>query len=84
MTTNVSHSILSELFVNKALNQRYVFGKETECKFLPQGLNDTYLLSDGSCKYIFKIYRFNHRSKGDILSEIKFISHLGKYAAPMR
>ena len=43
------------------------------------GINDTYLVTDHSDKFVFRIYSFNWRTKAEINEEIKLLNLLKKY-----
>ena len=72
----ISHSIISESCLRKIIEEYYAFSDSVECKYLFQGLNDSYLILFGEKKYIFRIYRNGRRTLDSINAEIEYISHL--------
>ena len=72
----VSNSIISASHLGDFLKAKYGFGKNTTCQLIKTWVNDTYLIEEGSDKYIFRIYRLNWRTKKEIEEELRFINFL--------
>jgi len=72
----VSSSILSAIHLNDFLKERYAFINNSTCRLIKAGVNHTYLISDTSKKYIFRVYSLNWRTEKEILEEIRLINHL--------
>lgn len=66
------HSTLSAAALAPQLAKRYGFQHST-CKLLIRNVSDTYLLETERGKYIFKIYRDNHRKKAEIEAEVELL-----------
>jgi Ser/Thr protein kinase RdoA (MazF antagonist) len=47
-----------------------------ECRFLVNGLNDTYVVKTAVDKYILRIYKSHWRNKEDILFEVELLNYL--------
>ena len=58
----ISHSIISEGWLNRYIVSQYGMSKETICRYILQGVNDSYLLIDGAKKFIFRVYRSQRRT----------------------
>lgn len=80
---NISHSIVSETTIKQCVKEHYEVNTELSCKFLYQGLNDTYLIKDNNKHYVFRLYRYNWRTLGDIGFEINTIKALTNQSAPI-
>lgn len=55
-------------------------GNSVQCRILKAGINDTYLVTDNENRYVFRVYSFNWRTKGQIKEEIKFLNQLKENA----
>lgn len=66
------HSTLSAAALAPELAGRYGFQYST-CKLLIRNVSDTYLLETDRGKFIFKIYRDNHRKKAEIEAEVELL-----------
>ena len=78
-----SHSILAEYPLGDYLIQKYNLSENTSCQLIKSWVNDTYLIEDETKKYIFRVYRFNWRSKLEIEAELKFIDLLKEKNIPV-
>ncbi len=72
----VTRSILSAEALQAYLFLNYDVGNIAECKFLTQGLNDSYLVRADSARYILRAYRSGWRSASEIEFEIEALLHL--------
>lgn len=79
----VTHSIISEDWIADYVIERYDLQKGTICKYLCQGLNDSYLLTAGTKKYIFRLYRRLWRTIEKISAEVDLLVQLEKHSAPI-
>ena len=50
--------------------------KDTQCQLIKAGINDTYLVTDNSDKFVFRVYSLNWRSKTEIDEEIRLLNQL--------
>lgn len=72
----VSNSNLSATHIGLFLQEKYSLSKDTKCKLIKAGINDTYLVTDNSDKFVFRVYSLNWRSKMEIDEEIKLLNLL--------
>ena len=75
-TFPVTASLLSATHLSLFLQEKYLLSKNTKCKLLKAGINDTYLVNDNNEKFIFRVYSFNWRTRTEIEEEIKLLSEL--------
>jgi Ser/Thr protein kinase RdoA (MazF antagonist) len=75
----VTHSTLSINALMTDILPCYDIGTPVECRFLNQGLNDTYVVETKTDKYILRVYRAGWRSRSDILYEIDALLHLKQH-----
>lgn len=74
----VQKTILScEAIKDKILSQ-YDIEQDHTCRFIRHGLNDTYKIHNDKNTYYLRVYRYNWRSRNDIISEIKLLNQLEK------
>lgn len=78
----IYHSVISSEALLPVINDLYDLGNVLGCRFLSNGLNDTYLLQTSTGKYILRIYKAHWRSKPDIIYEIEMLNHLRKKDIP--
>ena len=78
-----SHSIVCDKSLGDYIIKNYEVSREAVCTFIFQGVNDSYLISTGSEKYIFRIYRSQWRSKENIFNEVETLTQLEKCSAPI-
>lgn len=69
----IAHSIISEDWIADYARERYDLQEGTACKYLCQGLNDSYLVTDGTKKYIFRLYRRPWRTIEKISAEVDLL-----------
>ena len=74
----VTNSNLSATHLGLFLQERYSFSKDTECKLIRAGINDTYLVIDNLNKFVFRIYSLNWRTREEINEEINLLITLNK------
>lgn len=72
----VTSSILSARDVGLFLQEKYVFRESTRCQIIKAGINDTYLVTDGLDKFVFRVYSFNWRTLKEIEEEIDLLKKL--------
>ncbi|MCF8254470.1 MAG: phosphotransferase [Bacteroidia bacterium] len=72
----VTNSNLSAEHIGLFLQKKYSLSKDTKCQLIKAGINDTYLVSDTSDKFIFRVYSLNWRAKTEIEEEIKLLNLL--------
>jgi Ser/Thr protein kinase RdoA (MazF antagonist) len=80
-------SLVAPECVRAELEREYDL-KATGCQLIERGLNDTYLLTTRTERYIARLYRAGWRSTSDIAYEIELLLHLEakgvSVAAPIR
>ncbi len=76
MKWDINHSVISSNSLLQAISELYSIGGATECRFLSNGLNDTYLVKTALDKHILRVYKSHWRSKEDILFELELLNHL--------
>ncbi|QSF46422.1 phosphotransferase [Paenibacillus tianjinensis] len=79
----VNHSVFSSEALAPALKDLYEIGDVIECRFLSNGLNDTYVLKTSTGKYILRIYKVKWRSIHDIAFEVEMLNHLVRKGIPV-
>jgi Ser/Thr protein kinase RdoA (MazF antagonist) len=72
----VINSTLSPVHLADLLNKQYDFDNSMKCQLIRSGLNDTYLLSNSTDKYVFRIYKHHWRTEKEVLEEIRFLNDL--------
>ncbi|MCM3126915.1 phosphotransferase [Paenibacillus sp. MER 78] len=58
------------------MSELYSIGEVKECRFLVNGLNDTYVVKTSSIQYVLRIYKAHWRTKADILFELELLNDL--------
>jgi len=74
----VSNSILSPQAIALWIMERDELETPLTCRFFLQGLNDTYLLTAGADRSIFRVYQAGWRSDDDVYWEMDLLGHLGR------
>lgn len=69
-------STLSEAHLALFLQEIYKLSAATTCRLLKTGINHVYLVTDGSQKYVFRVYSLNWRSEKEISEEIRLLNLL--------
>lgn len=81
-----NYSRLSPASVKAAILPQFGI-TEADCRFFMLGLHDSYLITEGSRKYILRVYRNDWRSLSDIRFELELLTHIqqqcGRVAAPL-
>lgn len=78
----ISHSIISEGWLNSYIAAQYGMSKQTACQYILQGVNDSYLLTDDAKKFIFRVYRGKRHTLEKITAEVDLLCQLEHYSAP--
>lgn len=76
----VTNSTLSAAQIGLFLQKQYLLSNDTECQFIKAGINDTYLVTDNSEKFVFRVYSLHWRSKIEIEEELKLLNQLKENA----
>ncbi|GIP36922.1 hypothetical protein J31TS4_02020 [Paenibacillus sp. J31TS4] len=79
----INHSVISSESLRSFLMNRYDIGQVSECRFLSNGLNDTYRVTTPEESYIYRIYKVNWRTPGDVAFEIDLLDHLHNEGIPV-
>jgi Ser/Thr protein kinase RdoA (MazF antagonist) len=82
-TFPVSSSILSATHLATFVQSRYQLSEHTVCRLLKTGINHSYLITDGTNKFVFRIYCFNWRSVTEIGEEITLLNNLKENNIPV-
>lgn len=72
----VTNSNLSATHIGLFLQGKYSLSQDTKCQLIKAGINDTYLVTDSSNKFVFRVYSLDWRSKTEIDEEIKLLNQL--------
>ncbi len=72
----VTNSNLSATHLGLFLQKKYALSKDTTCQIIKAGINDTYLVTDVTGKYVFRVYSLNWRTKTEIEEEITLLLRL--------
>jgi Ser/Thr protein kinase RdoA (MazF antagonist) len=72
----VTNSNLSATHIGLFLQGKYPLSKDAKCQLIKAGINDTYLVTDNSDKFVFRVYSLNWRTKAEIGEEIKLLNQL--------
>ncbi len=72
----VTNSNLSATHIGLFLQEKYSLSKDTKCQLIKAGINDTYLVTDNSNKFVFRVYSLNWRTNEEIVEEIKLLNQL--------
>lgn len=75
----VSNSNLSATHLGLFLQEKYSLSKDTKCQLIKAGINDTYVVSDNSDQFVFRVYSLNWRTKVAIGEEIKLLQQLKQH-----
>ena len=76
----VTNSNLSAKHIGLFLQENYSLSEDTTCRLIKAGINDTYLVSDHSDHFVFRVYSLNWRSKAEINEEINLLNQLKEQA----
>jgi Ser/Thr protein kinase RdoA (MazF antagonist) len=76
------YSTLSAIALKQQIEKAYGF-TGISCKLLVRNVSDTYIIADKQAKYIFKIYRKDYRSIGEINGEVELLNVLKENSVPV-
>lgn len=79
----VTNSNLSATHIGLFLQGKYSLSQGTKCQLIKAGINDTYLVTDYSNKFVFRVYSLDWRSKTEIDEEIKLLNQLKENGIPI-
>jgi len=72
----VTNSNLSATHIGLFLQEKYSLSRNTKCQLIKAGINDTYLVTGNSDKFVFRVYSLNWRTEIEINEEIKLLNQL--------
>lgn len=75
-TVTYNHSVVSSNSLLDLVSELYPIGEVKDCRFLVNGLNDTYLVKTSTEQYVLRIYKAHWRTKADILFEVELLNEL--------
>ena len=79
----VINSTFSPNHLGSFIRQQYNLGPDTVCTLLKTGINDSFLVVDGTIKYVYRVYSFNWRTRSEILEEIRLLNLLHSNHIPV-
>ena len=79
----VSNSNLSGTHLALFLQEKYSLPKNTKCKLIRAGLNDTYLITNKLKRFVFRVYSLNWRTRTEIEEEVKLLLKLQQNNIPV-
>ena len=83
LTFPATESTLSAAHLAKMLQERYNLDIQTSCKLFRTGMNHLYIVTDGSDKYVLRIYTFNWRTKLEVSEELRLLRYLQSNGIPV-
>jgi len=83
LTLSYNHSVISSQALASVLPDLYDIGKAVECRFLNNGLNDTYIYTTDEQSYAVRVYKANWRKRQDIDFELAMLHHLAGRSNPV-
>ncbi|GAB3166094.1 phosphotransferase [Telluribacter humicola] len=72
----VTNSTLSATHVGQFLINTYGLSPETICTLFRTGINHSYIVTDGSRKFVFRVYSLNWRTEQEIAEELRLLDLL--------
>ncbi len=72
----VTNSNLSSTHIGLFLEEKYSLSRKAKCQLIRAGINDTYLVTDHSDKFVFRVYSLNWRTSLEIEEEINLLRYL--------
>jgi Ser/Thr protein kinase RdoA (MazF antagonist) len=72
----VTNSNLSATHLGMFLQEKYALSKSTQCQLIKAGINDSYLVTDNSSRFVFRVYSLNWRTRTEIKEEISLLNQL--------
>jgi Ser/Thr protein kinase RdoA (MazF antagonist) len=82
-TFPVTNSTLSALHIGKYVKEKYNLGDDVICSLLKTGINDSYLITTGNAKYVYRVYSLNWRTEQEIREEIRLLNLLKDNQVPV-
>jgi Ser/Thr protein kinase RdoA (MazF antagonist) len=79
----VINSTLSAIHLALFLLSKYNLASNATCRLLKAGINDSYLVTSGEVKYVFRVYSLNWRSEKEISEEIRLLNLLKENGIPV-
>lgn len=79
----VTESTLSASYLGKMLKELYPLSTGSVCKLFRTGINHLYVITDGSSKFVFRVYTMNWRTHLEIAEEIRLLIHLKSHNVPI-
>ena len=79
----VHKSTLSGQALADRVLSKYTLPVPISCKFLRQGVNDTYVVAAGSSTYYLRVYRYGWRTKAEIEAELDMLTYLQRRHLPV-
>jgi Ser/Thr protein kinase RdoA (MazF antagonist) len=87
MNSQLHHSVVSKSFLSTSYLASVVeneYGLELAgCQLVTATVRDVYLITSSGANHILYIYRHNHRSFEEVLSEWLFVDHLNSHGVPV-
>lgn len=75
----VSNSNLSASHLGLFLQEKYSLSADTTCQIIKAGINHTYLVSNSTDRYVFRVYSLNWRTITEIEEEIRLLIQLHQH-----
>ncbi|WP_247235475.1 phosphotransferase enzyme family protein [Telluribacter sp. SYSU D00476] len=72
----VTNSTLSAPHIGQYLVEHYGLSPATTCTLFRTGINHSYIVTDGTRKYVFRVYSFNWRTEQEIAEELRLLNLL--------
>jgi len=82
-TFPVINSTLSAIHLGEFVREQYNLGDNVTCSLLKTGINDSYLVTTGTEKYVFRVYSLNWRTEKEIAEEIRLLNLLHSNNIPV-
>jgi Ser/Thr protein kinase RdoA (MazF antagonist) len=79
----VSNSNLSAYHLGLFLQKKYPFSPDIHCRIIRAGVNHTYLVEDGTDKFVFRVYSLHWRTEQEISEEIRLLNLLKEKEIPV-
>jgi Ser/Thr protein kinase RdoA (MazF antagonist) len=79
----VSNSNLSAYHLGLFLQKKYPFSSDIHCRIIRAGVNHSYLVENGTDKFVFRVYSLNWRTEKEISEEIRLLNLLKEKEIPV-
>jgi len=79
----VSNSTLHPFHIAGFVKRNYQLEGDTVARILKTGISDTYLVTAGCGRYIFRVYSLNWRTEKEIAAEIELVNRLKENDLPV-